>query len=383
VFAPFFRSQEWSCSGHYLESPQQYRKGPVLPIVTEWCRQCGLIRQVPGNEVPLDYADIARDTARQMPDYTSDIINSLTAFGLAPDDAVMEIGANDGSFLRAVQAAGFRNLIAIEPSKSLSARAAEAGLIVHNTLFSTAFAEGARRRHGSMQAVLCRHTLEHVPDITDMVQGIAAVLAPGGLAFIEVPDTDWIVSELFAHEIWDEHITYFRAGSLAALLRRAGLVPVRLQRARFRDTRNLLCWAVRAPARVSTRPDLVDDATAAGELDSFQSRWDAVAGRLRDAVATAPRPLIAIGAAHIQMNFLNFAGLDAAVELLIDDDPVKAGHYAPLAKAVPIRSTADAIASVRAGTILRTAFPYPAWEGRICAALAPFGVGNIDPYALR
>jgi hypothetical protein len=129
--------------------------------------------------------------------------------------------------------------------------------------------------------------------------------------------------------------------------------------------------------------ELAQDLTSPADLVDFQSRWDAFSARLRDAVAQAPGPVAAIGASHIQLNFLNFTGLDRSVDLLIDDDPVKAGRYAPLAKAVPIRTMSDVLASLRAGTLLRTAFPYPAWEDRICAALVPYGIESIAPYGLR
>ena len=43
---------------------------------------------------------------------------------------------------------------------------------------------------------------------------------------------------------------------------------------------------------------------------------------------------------------------------------------------VPSRWTAS-------GTIVRSAFPYLAWEGRICGALGPFGVDVIAPYILK
>jgi SAM-dependent methyltransferase len=331
----------------------------------------------------LDYTAIERDTAKQLPDYASRIIASLGEFGVGPDDLVVEIGANDGTFLRALRAAGYRNLIGVEPSKRLAGLVSQAGLAVHNDLFSRDIAATMARRHGAARAVICRHTLEHVPDIRGMTQGIADLLAPGGLSFIEVPDTDWIVSELFAHEVWDEHVTYFRAGSLAALLRTTGLAPLRIERIRFRDTRNLLCWAVRDPAPAGMTAELVEDVTKLADLADFQSRWDAFAARLRATVAAAPKPIIAIGAAHIQLNFLNFTGLDGSVDLLIDDDPLKAGRYAPLASPVPIRTTADVLQTVHAGTVLRTAFPYPSWEDRVCTALGVFGVRCIKPYDFR
>jgi SAM-dependent methyltransferase len=395
-FAAFFRSREWSPTGRYLRPGEAAPNPGPIAIALEYCQECGLIRQQPGREVQLDYTGIERDTAKQLPDYSRRIIASLAGFGVGPDHLIVEAGANDGTFLKALRDAGYRNLIGVEPSRRLAARASEAGLTMWNSYFGPAVAADIARRHGPVRAVICRHTLEHVPDIRALTQGLAGVLAPGGLAFIEVPDTDWIIANLFAHEIWDEHISYFRASSLLRLAVSAGLSPLRIERERFRDTCNLLCWAVRPehePAPDECGPDepaageragspasQLADTTSPADLASFQARWDAFAARLRRAVAAAPRPLIAIGASHIQLNFLNFAGLDASVDLLIDDDPVKAGRFAPLAAPVPIRPTAAVLASVRAGTILHTAFPYPAWEDRIRASLAPHGVGSIRPY---
>lgn len=382
-FAPFFRAREWSCTGRYLDPGTPWSPGEPVAIRLDRCLDCGLIRQTPGAQVQLDYGEIARDTARQLPDYCDAILDSLREFDIAPDDLIVEVGANDGTFLRALSTAGYRRLVGVEPSRSLAARAATGGLTIHNEFFGRACAANVIARHGPARALICRHTLEHVPDIGDLAAGFAAVLAPGGLCFVEVPDTDWIVSQLFAHEVWDEHISYFRAESLARLMRDVGLTPVRLTRTRFRDTCNLLCWSVRGPRLPGPREGLVENATSSAALAAFQRQWDMFAARLRQVVAAAAKPIVAIGASHIQLNFLNFTGLDACVDLLIDDDPVKTGRFAPLAAAIPIHATSDVVASLRTGTVLRTAFPYPAWEDRICAALVPRHIGVITPYSLR
>jgi novobiocin biosynthesis protein NovU/D-mycarose 3-C-methyltransferase len=382
-FAPFFCSREWSCSGRYLDAPSVQSGSAQIELRLEYCKQCGLIRQQPGFEVHLDYTDIERDTAKQLPDYANRIVASLAEFDVTPDDLIVEVGANDGTFLSALRKAGYRNMIGVEPSKRLATNASNAGLVIRNDYFDRGVAADIVRLHGPARAVICRHTLEHVPDISGLTQGLAEVLAPGGLSFIEVPDTDWVVSELFAHEIWDEHITYFRAGSLARLVRKAGLAPIRLERIRFRDTRNLLCWSLRGEPTKASAEELLGDATGWGDLAQFQTRWDSFSRKLQARVTAAARPVIAIGASHIQLNFLNFTGLAGSVDLLVDDDPVKTGRYAPLASGVPIRATPDVLASVHAGTVLRTAFPYPAWEDRICVALARHGVASITPYELK
>lgn len=380
LFAPFFRGREWSTTGRYLDAPE--KQGPSIAVELEYCLSCGLIRQTANKTVRLDYVHIERGTAKQLPDYAARIIASLSEFSVSSDDLIVEVGANDGTFLKELRGSGFRKLVGVEPSKQLAEISSKAGFDIVNGYFDRSLAASISRSHGQARAVVCRHTLEHVPNIRELVNGIHEMLAPDGLCFIEVPDADWVVGQLFAHEIWDEHITYFRAGSLARLIRQSGLSPIRLERARFRDTRNLLSWSVRDLAGVSFSKSLADDEASLADLAGFQERWEDFSRRLRSLVAAAPKPVIGIGASHIQLNFLNFTGLDDAVDILIDDDTWKAGRFAPLAKSVPIRATSDILSSVRHGTLLRIAFPYPSWEKHVSDALEVFGIGSINPYGI-
>jgi 2-polyprenyl-3-methyl-5-hydroxy-6-metoxy-1,4-benzoquinol methylase len=375
LFGRFFRAQEASVTGLYFDRPT-----PTEPatIELEYCKSCGFIRQVPDRMIRLNYERIVRGTAQQLPPYAGDILSSLTRFAVKSDDLILEVGANDGTFLKELRAQGYRNLLGIEPSKQLADAARKSGFDIQDAYFDQKLAADIRKGRGGARAVICRHTLEHVPDIVEFTKAIAAVLAADGVAVIEVPDADWLVTNLFAHEIWDEHISYFRPRSLAALLGNCGLKPVRLERMRLRDTRNLVCWSV--PASNATTPCAAEDEASFGAVEQFQTRWNSFAERLRSIVLASPQPVIAIGAAHPQLNFLNFAGLCAAVSTLVDDDEAKTGRFAPLAKAVPIRSTSEILATVRQGTLLRTGFPYPAWEDRIDGALAAYNVRSIKPY---
>jgi hypothetical protein len=153
-----------------------------------------------------------------------------------------------------------------------------------------------------------------------------------------------------------------------------------LERARFRDTRNLLCWSLRDPLEIPFATSLPQDEAGPESLAAFQARWDAFSNRLRILVAEAPKPIVGIGASHIQLNFLNFTGLDDAVDILIDDDPWKVGRFAPLAKPTPIRTTSDILTNLREGTLLKIAFPYPEWERRIGELLKTYGIKSIEPY---
>src|SRR5262249_41626325 len=150
-------------------------------------------------------------------------------FGVGSDDFILEVGANDGTFLKELRTRGYRNLLGVEPSGQLADTAKRSGFDILDSYFDEKLAQDIHRDRGGARAVICRHTLEHVPDINGFTRAIAGVLAADGVALIEVPDADWLVTNLFAHEIWDEHISYFRPRSLAALLGNSGLKPVRLE----------------------------------------------------------------------------------------------------------------------------------------------------------
>jgi hypothetical protein len=124
-FGPFFRAREWSVSGHYNSVP--VKSADPVAIELEACGSCGLIRQVPDQKVTLNYDQIVRGTARQLPVYASCVIASLQDYGVTADDLVVEVGANDGTFLKALRSSGFRNLLGIEPSATLAETSQKAG----------------------------------------------------------------------------------------------------------------------------------------------------------------------------------------------------------------------------------------------------------------
>jgi len=250
-FGGFFSAHEASVSGEYPAEPVVPPQPTTIEL--EYCKACGLIRQVPDRTIRLNYDRIVRGTAKQLPDYAEEIFAALPRLGVQSTDLILEVGANEGTFLRQLRDRGYQNLLGVEPSKGLADYSRQSGLDILDTYFDQRLAAEIRATRGPARAVICRHTLEHVPDIFEFTRAIADVLADDGVSLIEVPDADWVVTNLFAHEIWDEHITYFRTKSLRRLLERCGLSTIELRRMRFRDTRNLLCWSTPAEGDVSLR----------------------------------------------------------------------------------------------------------------------------------
>ncbi len=367
-------------SGRYLAKPDASL--PRHNLVLRACAHCGLVVRDRLAMPDHDYSQIDRDTAQQMPDYAADLVAALERDGIVRADKVLEIGCNDGSFLAFLADSGFSKLTGIEPSVQLARRAAARGFAVATSYCSRAAAERIKAQYGTFKAVICRHTLEHVPDAEDLLSAIGALLEPGGVCLIEVPDFEWVTETLAVHEIWDEHISYFSAPNLQMLHQRLGFVPIACRQMRFRDTRNLVMssrWTGQdTPIAAATY-------TAAAETvercQSLAQAWPAYVTRLAAASVRWSHPVIAIGASHIQGNYVHFAGLAGIVDALVDDAPEKAGTFVMLDRPRPVLSTKTILATVDAGTLLRTAFPYPGWMDSIAEALLPRGVNIVDPYS--
>lgn len=376
-FAPFAQFGSLPASGQFPDRREQAVRMGELSFA--YCPQCAFIRQAGQQATVADYSEVARRTRRQLPDYAPGILERLQLHTQA-DDLVVEVGANDGSFLDLLRSSGFARRLGVEPSRPLAALCAQEGHVVENVHLTPDTARAIVARHGHAQAVICRHTLEHVPDPLALMQALRVLLRDGGVAYIEVPATAPIVEDLQGHELWDEHLSYFSPANLRALAQRAGLLPLRCEEVRHRTSRNLMLWAgaggAAAQVTVSAEPVLRD------QCARFASRWQAYSASMREQARAWAGPVIAMGASHPQTNYLLLTGLGRHIDLLVDDDESKLGRYAALPGCTPIESTQQVLArATRGGTLLLSAFGYPRWTQQLGDALGARGFTLVEPFA--
>ena len=143
-------------------------------------------------------------------------------FALDSGSLVIEVGSNDGTFLREFVARGIPCL-GIDPAANVAAEARRRGVPTLTAYFGEQTAAEVRRTRGPADLLVANNVLAHVPALTDFVRGLAHLLAPEGVLSIEVPH----VLELLRGEqfdtIYHEHVCYFSALVLRAVLAASGL----------------------------------------------------------------------------------------------------------------------------------------------------------------
>lgn len=140
---------------------------------------------------------------------------ALIAGQLPAAARLFEMGSGFGAFLgEAARLRADLRLSASEPDASHRQRLLGTARV--------AFVEGPGvLPDASLDALVAFHVLEHLADPRGFLVEVARLLAPGGLAWIEVPDlfADW----RSRNYVQPAHLSYFDAELLARLARAAGL----------------------------------------------------------------------------------------------------------------------------------------------------------------
>jgi SAM-dependent methyltransferase len=197
--------------------------------------------------------------------------------------AIVDLGCWVGFLLAVARERGWDTL-GVEPSGFASAYARERlGLdVIRDDLFRADL--GERR----FQAAVMGDVIEHLPRPADALDRMAGLLAPGGVAYLTLPNAGSRVARRMGARWWSvipTHVQYFTRPSLFTLLRRRGWEPL---------------WAGTAPKAFTVRyyleraggyspaaaRALVGAATAAGVADRM---WAPDFHDRMAVVARAPR----------------------------------------------------------------------------------------------
>lgn len=150
---------------------------------------------------------------------------------------LLDIGCGSGEFLDYAKNSGFKT-VGIEPSLEAASEARGKGIEVHCSSFEEFC---CRHDRGSVEelfgSIVMLNVLEHVPDPVNLLQTTKALLKPGGILCVRVPN-DFSEIQLAAQrkvgkEPWwvavPDHINYFSFDSLHLLFNKMGFEIVHSQ----------------------------------------------------------------------------------------------------------------------------------------------------------
>lgn len=245
---------------------------------------------------------------------------------------ILEIGSGSGDVLRhlcarlGVPGVGYDPV----PPSVPSGDAPEVDVVFERRLFD------ARADPGDADLVVCRHTLEHLPEPADLMADLVSVLGRGdALVYVEVPDTAAMLASRAFWDVHHEHVAYFDTNSLTALLVRAGLRPLDVRV----DYGGQYLVAFARPAGGVVTPagkgsgSATDPRPAWAALGATRRAW-------REALAGGARRRLVVWGATSRTTQLSFLVPELPVVGVCDINPDKWGRHLP-GWALPVSAPAE------------------------------------------
>jgi SAM-dependent methyltransferase len=373
-----------------LPDPVSARSVSVGDQVLVLCERCGTVFNRDFDPGLLDYTGDHEESQHHSPRfaaYAAEITADwVSRFGLAGGH-VVEVGCGSGDFAAELLGAGVGRVTGIDPH--FAPARVRPGLAERLTAVPAEFARD--QVEPGTAALVCRHTLEHIPALAAFGAELhAGVVRGGGRALLaEVPDLGRILDEGAFWDLQYEHCSYFTPATLRTFLLGAG----------FADPAVRLTYADQyvvaeagpdgTPGTPGLEPHLRE--ALADACHSFATRVREQVGRWRlwlGERAAAGDEVVVWGGGAKGLTFLNvveggsgLSGVDdpapGAVQAVVDINPGLQGHYMG-GLGLPIRAPKDLLDAPPRSVLLMN----PVYIGEVRSTLDELGLGSTELLAV-
>ncbi len=292
-----------SCSDIYLEdTPEEARNAPRYPMEFVRCQICSHTFNIKFNPDDIHYEDGATIMYTETSIWETHINNTVTglgyALGVGPDTTVLEVGANDGSYLGALQDRYKCPVVGFDPGTNNT-----------DNVIKDYFNPERDLKDHTPYLIVCRHTLEHMEDprgFTSQLAHWCMVYEQSPYVFIEVPNFEKAYTQGRIQDFTYAHVSQFTEASLIKLFELSGY-SVKGCETTFEEE---IILGVFQPNLSNQSVDQYNDNVKRG-IESLKGLDD----------------LVLWGGSGKCASFLNI--YDTSIKHVVDSDPSKIGLYVP------------------------------------------------------
>jgi len=131
---------------------------------------------------------------------------------------IIEIGSNDGTFLKNFNSNDY-NTLGFEPSSNVAERASKDEVNTINEFFNKNSVINQKNFINNTDLICAANVICHVPDLNDLIQAVSLMLNKSGLFIFEEPYLGSMFEKISYDQIYDEHIFIFSVTSISKIFK--------------------------------------------------------------------------------------------------------------------------------------------------------------------
>lgn len=318
----------------------------VAPLDLQFCEHCGLLQLaqsidpqwIYGSDYPY-FSSVTESLLLSSKQHVDEIISTQ---GLTDESLVVEVASNDGYLLQYFTQQNIP-VIGIDPVSRQAQKAIDKGVNTLTEFFCLMLAKNLSKQGQQADTIIAKNVLAHVPQLNDFVAGLAKLLKPDGLIYIELPYVVDLIQKKAFDTIYHQHLCYFSLSSLKILFTKHGLFINQCQRLA------ILGGALRLTLSKHNNPsaqviDILNEEQENGvpkfnyyaKFADQLKQWKTQFITLIDQLTTEGKSIAAYGASAKGAMLLAYCGLDKqTIEFVVDINPYKHGLAMPVSR-IPV-----------------------------------------------
>ena len=318
-----------------------------VPLTLSFCPNSSLaqIRETVDKEILFTQYVWVSGTSSTTREYAEKLVKKIVSIGhLQPDDLVVEIASNDGTFLKPFIMSGLKRVIGIDPAKNITETANAQGINTITKFWDMQIAHDIGQKYGKAKVIIARNVIPHVSELHDVIAGVEHLLSEDGICVIEFHYVGNILDGLQYDSIYHEHLNYFSIYSLSLLLKQYNLIPFHAENSPISGGSIVIYLSKNKREQTKELVELleIEERNKLNVIDT----WKEFADRckihkhksLKLISSYSDKTIVGFGSSARSSTYLNYCGITSnQVRCIIDNNPIKQGKCAP-GSSIPIVS---------------------------------------------
>lgn len=329
-------------AGGFLKSKKYFSKEKLYPLTIAFCENCYLIQVkevISPDKLFKNYFYHSSAIKTLVTHFEKTVKELAKLTGKNDNKLIIEIGCNDGIFIRESLKKGFK-AVGIDPADNIVKPLIKDGLPIINEYFTSKTAKKIIKKYGKADIIFSSNTLAHIEDMHEVYKGVESILKDDGILVFENHYLGNLIKEMQYDMIYHEHQYYYSLSTLVNFLKQhnlevfnvmfipihAGSIRVYIQR---KDGKRKIDDIVLKTLKKERRDHLtVKDTFINFNKKILQTKKNLV--KLLHKIKKEGAKIAGYGASGRGTILMNYCGLNNdLLDYVIDDAPAKQGAYTP------------------------------------------------------
>jgi C-methyltransferase-like protein/methyltransferase family protein len=205
----------------------------MYPLDLYFCKNCANVQLghvVPPEIMFRNYLYVS-GTTKTLTEYFHRLAREIVqSFSIPTGSLVVDIGSNDGTFLKGFKDLGMR-VLGVDPAENIARIANAGGIETVPEFFTRETARQIAQERGRAKVITAAGVFYHIPDLDDVMEGVRDLLADDGIFMVQaLYNLDMLQKNSFDN-VYHEHVSYFSLKPLILLFRRFDMEVFEAKRA--------------------------------------------------------------------------------------------------------------------------------------------------------